>query len=80
MESDYMLLLDYLEWSNFNINDYMFVMNMVKLTAELQGMSDLLDDESFEKPILNKFNRRRGRPSVPLRVYIRMMMLKFFWD
>jgi len=73
-----MLLLDYPEWSNFNINDYMFVMNMVKLTPELQGMSDLLDDESFEEPILKKFNTRRGRPSVPLRVYTRMMVLKFF--
>ena len=40
-----MLLLDYPKWSNFNINDYMFVMNMVKLTPELQAMSDLLDDD-----------------------------------
>lgn len=73
-----MLLLDYPKWSNFNINDYMFVMNMVKLTPELQAMSDLLDDDSFEEPILKKFYTRRGRPTVPVRVYIRMMVLKFF--
>lgn len=73
-----MLLLDYPKWSNFNINDYMFVMNMVKLTPELQAMSDLLDDDSLEEPILENFYTRRGRPTVPVRVYIRMMVLKSY--
>ena len=60
-----MLLLDYPKWSNFNINDYMFVMNMVKLTPELQAMSDLLDDDPLEEPILENFYTRRGRTKVP---------------
>lgn len=71
-----MLLLDYPKWSNFNINDYMFVMNMVKLTPELQAMSDLLDDDSLEEPILENFYTRRGRPTVP--VITRTPMYKIF--
>lgn len=53
-------------------------MNMVKLTPKLQAMSDLLDDDSFEEPILENFYTRRGRPTVPVRVYIRMMVLKSY--
>lgn len=68
-----MLLLDYPKWNN-----YMFVMSMVKPTPELQAMSDLLDDISFEEPILENFYTCRGRPTAPVKVYIRMMVLKFF--
>ena len=73
-----MLLLDYPKWEQFSFVDYQFVMNIVSLTPELQAMSDLLDDESFETHIITRFNTRRGRPTVPVRVYIRMMVLKIY--
>lgn len=75
-----MLLLDYPEWHQFSINDFITLGlgKLVTMTPELENISNLLDDERFEKPIVERFLTRRGRPSVPVRVYIRLMVLKSY--
>lgn len=49
-----------------------------KLTPELEKIDKLLQDECYEYPIVDRFNTQRRRPSVPVRVYIRMMFLKHY--
>lgn len=73
-----MLLLDYPEWHQFSLNDFVAfgLGNLMAMTPELEKISGLLDDERFETPIVERFLTRRGRPSVPVRVYLRMMVLK----
>jgi IS5 family transposase len=73
-----MLILDYPKWSQFSIQDYFFVQNLITMTAELTKISEILEDERFEAPIIERFKTRRGRPSVPVRVFIRLMVLKFY--
>ena len=38
----------------------------------------MLEDETYEEPIIKRFNTLRGRPTVPVLVYIRMMFLKHY--
>lgn len=47
------------------------------LPEELQRIDELLDDDRFFKPYLERFNTRTGRPTVEVETYIRMMYLKF---
>ena len=48
-----------------------------RLTAELEGVDALLDDEVFFKPYRAYFSPLFGRPSIPIETYLRMMYLKF---
>jgi transposase, IS5 family len=47
------------------------------LPAELARVDRLLDDPAFLAPLAGHFDARRGRPSIPLDTYLRMMFLKF---
>jgi IS5 family transposase len=47
------------------------------LPAELARVDRLLDDPTFLEPFRAHFDPRRGRPSVPLDTYLRLMFLKF---
>jgi IS5 family transposase len=73
-----MLILDYPEWSQYPLALQLIPKSVYELTPELAKIDDLLQDESFEEPIINRFKTRRGRPTVPVRVYLRMMFLKAF--
>ena len=47
------------------------------LPTELASVDALLDDPAFLLALAGHFDRRIGRPSVPLDTYLRMMFLKF---
>ncbi len=73
-----MLILDYPEWIQPTVAQVLISEAAYKLTPELEKIDKLLQDESYEYPIVDRFNTQRGRPSVPVRVYIRMMFLKHY--
>jgi IS5 family transposase len=50
---------------------------LLVLSAELARVDALLDDPVFFAPFTPYFDRRIGRPSVPMETYLRMMFLKF---
>ncbi|WP_190014294.1 ISNCY family transposase [Geosporobacter subterraneus] len=73
-----MLILDYPEWNQPTVAQVLIPKAAYQLTPELEKIDKLLQDESFEEPIVKQFNTQRGRPTVPVRVYIRMMFLKYY--
>lgn len=48
-----------------------------KLNEELEFIDKTLNDETFMEPFIEKFNKRMGRPSIPVQTGLRMMFLKF---
>lgn len=56
-----MLLLDYPKWNQFSIEDYYFLQDLITMTPELEKNSEMLGDERFEAPIVERLNTRRGR-------------------
>jgi IS5 family transposase len=48
-----------------------------RLSEELAQVDALLDDPAFFAPFVPFFDLRRGRPSTPMEVYLRLMFLKF---
>jgi transposase, IS5 family len=48
----------------------------LRLPAELERVDEWLDDERFFAPFVPSFSPRRGRPSMPLETYLRLMFLK----
>src|SRR2546430_154708 len=48
----------------------------LRLPAELERVDEWLDDERFFAPFVPYFSARKGRPSVPLETYLRLMFLK----
>jgi IS5 family transposase len=73
-----MLILDYPDWNQPTVAQVLIPEVAYRLTPELEKIDKLLQDESYEYPIVDRFNTQRGRPSVPVRVYIRMMFLKHY--
>ncbi len=73
-----MLILDYPGWENPTLYESLFPGELFELTPELEKINEILKDKVFEKPILERFETRIGRPTVPVRVYIRLMVLKFY--
>jgi len=47
------------------------------LPSELEAVDALLDDPAFFEPFRGFFDAGRGRPSVPIETYLRLMFLKF---
>jgi len=72
----YMLILDYSNWIQPTIAHALIPEIAYQLTPQLAKIDTLLQDETFEEPIIKRFNTQRGRPTVPVRVYLRMMFLK----
>lgn len=72
----YMLILDYSNWIQPTIAHTLIPEIAYQLTPQLAKIDTLLQDETFEEPIIKRFNTQRGRPTVPVRVYLRMMFLK----
>jgi transposase, IS5 family len=50
---------------------------LLGLPAELARVDALLDDPGFLAPFATHYDPVRGRPSVPIDTYLRMMFLKF---
>jgi IS5 family transposase len=50
---------------------------LFKLNEELSAVDRLLNDERLLEPYREKFNTKRGRPTIPIATYLRMMYLKF---
>lgn len=73
-----MLILDYPDWDKPTIFETMLLETLFSMTDELKVMDELLNDPSLEQPIVDRFETTVGRPTVPVRVYIRMMVLKFY--
>lgn len=73
-----MLILDYPEWFQPTVAQVLIPKEAYRLTPELEQIDKLLEDETFEAPIVERFNTQRGRPTVPVRAYLRMMFLKHY--
>jgi IS5 family transposase len=73
-----MLRLDYPEIASNQISivEAMMPPELLKLPSDLEKIDKILNDESFEKPFVDRFNVTIGRGSVPIRPYIRLMLLK----
>jgi len=48
-----------------------------RMSPELEAVDGLLDDERFLEPFRVQFPSKRGRPTIPMEVYLRLMYLKF---
>ncbi|HLG72336.1 MAG TPA: ISNCY family transposase [Chloroflexota bacterium] len=47
-----------------------------RLSAELTAVDELLDDERFLAPFVPRFPSKRGRQTIPMETYLRLMYLK----
>lgn len=71
-----MLRLDYPELNELTLYDILLPEDATQFPPELAKVDNILQDESFETPFVDRFNKVIGRGSVPVRVFIRMMYLK----
>lgn len=51
--------------------------NVRRMSPELAAVDELLDDERFLAPFRLEFTSKRGRPTIPIETYVRLMYLKF---
>lgn len=51
--------------------------DLLEFNEELAKVDALLDDEKFLAPFIARFNTKTGRPTIPVKTYLRMMYLKF---
>lgn len=74
-----MLRLDYPEIAanQVSIIESLLPPEILKVPADLEKVDQILKDESFEEPFIERFNVTIGRGSVPIRPYIRLMVLKY---
>lgn len=49
---------------------------LLKLPDDLETVDRLLDDDRFMQPFLKRNLHRRGRPTIPMEQYLRLMVLK----
>lgn len=72
-----MLRLDYPNFGQTSITDFMIPDEAKKLDSELEKIDRILMEEKFVEPFIERFNITIGRGTVPIRPYIRLMYLKF---
>ena len=75
-----MLRIDYPEVNDLTLYDIMLPEEATQLIPELAKVDEILRDESFEQPFIEKFNKTIGRGTIPVRVFIRMMFLKHRYE
>ncbi|MBF4693964.1 transposase [Fusibacter ferrireducens] len=73
-----MLILDYPNWEQPTLFEEFLPKALFELTPELSEIDQLLQNPVFEEPIIERYHTALGRPTVPVRVFIRMMVLKFY--
>ncbi|MDI6706009.1 MAG: hypothetical protein QME73_07115 [Bacillota bacterium] len=73
------LRLDYPEIAANQISmvELLLPPEILKLPSDLAKVDQILNDERFEEPFIERFNVTIGRGSVPIRPYIRLMVLKY---
>lgn len=73
-----MLRLDYpeIESGQMSLLESLLPQDALKLPPDLEKVDQILMDERFEEPFIEKFNVTIGRGSIPVRVYMRLMVLK----
>src|ERR1700674_85204 len=49
----------------------------LRMPAELARIDELLDDPALLEPFRPFFDAERGRPSIPMESYLRLMFLKY---
>jgi len=72
------LRIDYPEWKQSTIMQVMLSRSAWELTPELKHADLLLQEGSLEESIISRFSTNSGRPTVPVRVYLRLMFLKSY--
>ena len=74
-----MLRVDYPEITSkqLSIVESLLPPEILKLPPDLEKVDQILNDERFEEPFIERFNVTIGRGSVPIRPYIRLMVLKY---
>lgn len=60
-----------------NLYEALLPKKVFELSEELAGVDALLDDEAILAPFIEKFTQAKGRPTVPIQTYLRLMYLKF---
>jgi len=60
-----------------NLCEALLPRQVFELNEELAGVDALLDDEAITAPFVEKFAQGKGRPTVPVQTYLRLMYLKF---
>ena len=60
-----------------NLCEALLPRQVFELNEELAKVSDLLDDSAITKPFIDEFAQTKGRPTVPVQTYLRLMYLKF---
>lgn len=73
-----MLILDYPDWDTPTLFEAFYPKMFLELTPELAIIDELLNNPIFETPIIERYQTKFGRPTVPVRAYIRLMVLKFY--
>lgn len=73
-----MLILDYPDWNQPTLFEEFIPKVVFEMTKELSRIDQFLKNPIFEEPILSRYHTALGRPTVPVRVYIRMMVIKFY--
>jgi IS5 family transposase len=66
--------------TQMNLWETVLPAEIFKLNEELTKVDALLDDEAFILPFIEKFSERKGRPSVPVETYLRLMYLKVRYE
>ncbi|MBD3271244.1 MAG: ISNCY family transposase [Elusimicrobia bacterium] len=61
----------------FDLWDSVLPDELKKLPEELARVDELLQNERFMDPFVQRFNKTMGRPTVPVITFIRLMYLKF---
>ncbi len=56
--------------------EYLLPEEARRLSPELQAVDEFLDDERFLEPFLSRFPSKRGRYTIPMETYLRLMFLK----
>jgi transposase, IS5 family len=57
--------------------DLILPQSVRRMSPELEAIDGLLDDERFLEPFRVEFPSKRGRPTIPMEIYLRLMYLKF---
>ncbi len=56
--------------------DYLLPAEAKRMHPELRAVDAILDDQRFLAPFQGRFSARRGRYTIPMETYLRMMYLK----
>lgn len=66
--------------SQLNLFDSVLPEEAVRLSEELSKIDRYLDDPRFFEPFVKRGQRKRGRPTIPMERFIRLMYLKVRYD